>query len=267
VAAEQVVEQVAETLEDAADVTRHIDTRLVRYFLGGVGVGAAIGFFVGYRYNREKIKAEAFQESEEEIERIRKHYQDKMTAKENETAKEELTTLVVEEGYARIEDEPQPISDLRDLSSPEEHPLADRPLPAPVPVTPARRVFRSTDTEKDKNDGWNFARELQLRSSDRPHIIHQDEFTHNETEFAQVTYTYYAEDDVLVDESEEVITDREALIGVGTLNRFGHGTDDFNILYVRHPVLELEIEICRSSGSYEVEVLGLEREPGNGVTT
>ena len=261
-AAEQVVEQVAETLDDAAEVTRHIDARLVKYFLGGIGVGATIGFFVGYRYNREKIKAEAFQESEEEIERIRKHYQDKMTALDNNQAKEELTTLVVAEGYTRIE-EPQPISDLRDLSSPEEHPLAERPLPPPVPITPKERIFRSTEAEKDKNDGWNFARELQLRSGDRPHIIHQDEFTHNETEFGQVTYTYYAEDDVLVDEHEDIVMDRDSIVGAGSLNRFGHGTDDFNILYVRNPVLELEVEICRSTDSYEVEVLGLERESQN----
>jgi hypothetical protein len=264
VAAEQVAEQVAEHLEEAAEVTRNIDGRLVRYFLGGVGFGAAVGFFIGYRFNREKIKAEAFKKSEEEISLMREHYHQKMMARDNDNAKKELTTLVVEEGYARIE-EPQPIGDLTDLSSPEAHPLAERPLPPPVPVDPAKPVFRSTATEKDKNDGWNFPRELQLRSGDRPHIIHQDEFTHNETEFSQVTYTYYAEDDVLADESEEIVTDRDAIIGAGVLNRFGHGTDDFNILYVRNPVLELEIEICCSPGSYEVEVLGLEREPDNGT--
>lgn len=255
-ATEQVVEQVADNLEGAAEVARRIDPRLVSYFLGGVGVGAAIGFFVGYRYNREKIKAEAFKESEAEIESIREHYRQKATADANVTEKESLSAIVVREGY--VEEEDAARQGMLDLEA-----LRQRPLKPSVPVDPAKRIFRSTETEKDKMDNWNFAREMATRTGDRPYIIHQDEFAQNDTEFSQVTYTYYVEDDVLVDESEEIITDRDALVGRGSLNRFGHGTDDFNILYVRNPVLEMEIEICRSPGSYEVEVLGLERGPSN----
>lgn len=267
-ATEQVVEQVAESFEDVAEATRHIDARLVKYFLGGVGVGAAVGFFIGYRFNREKIKAEAFKDSEEEIARIREHYHRKDVARENESEKADLVALTVEKGYSYVENDVEGPPGIADLEALRDRPVEpERPLPPPVPVDPARRVFRSTSTEKDKHDGWNFPREMASRTPDRPHIIHQDEFANNETEYAQVTYTYYAEDDVLVDENEDIINDRDALVGAGSLNRFGHGTDDFNILYVRNPVLELDIEICRSPGSYEVEVLGLEREPTNGPST
>jgi hypothetical protein len=261
VAAEQVAEQVAEHLEDVAEVTRSINMGSVRYFLGGVGLGAAIGFFVGYRFNREKIKAEAFKESEEEIEIIREHYRQKEIARENDTAKEELTQVVIREGYT---EEPTPIVDLAALRGRGEEVEQERPLPAPVPITPVQKIYRSTDTEKDKMDGWNFPSELAKRTPEFPYIIHQDEFTHNETEFAQVSYTYYVDDDVLVDESEEILSDREAIIGRNVLTRFGHGTDDYNILYIRNPVLELEIEICRDTGNYQENVLGLEREPNNG---
>lgn len=253
-AAEQVTEQVAEHLEEVAEVTRRIDPRLVKYFLGGLGVGAAIGFFIGYRFNHEKIKAEAFRESEAEIESIRKHYQSKIKARENENEKAELLEIVVEEEYTVDEVEPpRGIQSFEDLSR--------RPLPPPVPVNPAKRVFRSTSTEKDKMDGWNFPKELAQRSSDQPFIIHQDEFHHNEAEYTQVSYEYYEEDDVLIDEDKSVILNRDQLVVRNFAERFGHGTDDFNILFVRNPVLELDIEICRSPGSYEVEVLGLEREP------
>lgn len=260
-AAEQVAEQVAEHLEDVAEVTRHIDYRLVRYFLGGAGVGAAIGFFVGYRFNREKIKAEAFKESEQEITELREYYHNKLLAADNRNEKAEMREIVIEEGYS---DEPTPIVDLTSLRTAEEKIEEDRPLPAPVPMAPQQKIFRSTDTEKDKMDGWNFPHELAKRTSEFPHIIHQDEFTNNESEFAQVTYTYYVGDDVLTDERDEILSDRDALVGRNVLTRFGHGTDDYNILYVRNPVLELEIEICRDTGSYEEKVLGLEREPGNG---
>lgn len=247
-ATEQVAEQVAEHLEEVAEVTRHIDPRVVRYFLGGVGVGVVVGFFIGYRYNREKIKAEAFKQSEEEIASIRDLYQQKATAAENAAEKADLVGIVVEEGYAD--------RSMIDLDALRER--SERLANPPVPVQPAKRIFRSTEHEKDKWTGWNWPSEMSKRSSDRPYIIHQDEFAKNETEFVQTTYVYYAEDNVLVDEDEAILTNAEELVGKNFSRRFGHGTDDFNILYVRNPVLQLEMEICRSPGSYEVEVLGLE---------
>lgn len=254
-AAEQVTEQVAEHLEDMANVTRHIDATAVRYFLGGVAFGAALGFFIGYRFNREKIKADAFKESEAEIEEIRNHYQQRMKATENAAEKADLAQIVVKEGYT-----PGP-AEGPDVILQTDYDRSQRPLKPMVPVNPAKPIFRSVDAEKDKMDGWNFPKELSQRTADRPYIIHQDEFAQNETEFSQVTYTYYAGDDVLLGEDDDIILDRDEVVGLGMLNRFGHGTDDFNILYVCNPVLEVEIEICRSPGSYEVEVLGL--EPGS----
>jgi hypothetical protein len=258
VAAELVAEQVADHIEDVAEVTRHINATSVRYFLGGVCFGAALGFYIGYRYNREKIKAEAFKESEEEIENIREHYQQKVKAYENSAGKADLSEIVVREGYT-----PGPAEGPDVILQGVDYDRSQRPLKPMVPVDPAKRVFRSTNASKDKMDGWNFPKELSHRSHEHPYIIHQDEFAQNETEYAQVTYTYYAEDDVLLDEAEEIILDRDDIVGSGVLNRFGHGTDDFNILYVCNPVLELEIEICRTSGSYEVEVLGLEHGSSN----
>lgn len=255
-AAEQVAEQVADHLEEAAQVTRQIDSRAVGFFFSGVAVGVFAGFIVGYRFNREKIKAEAFKKSEEEVQKIRDHYQQKVVAA---SPKPSVSQVVAERGYALPED------------------LPERPLPPPVPITEEelrerslhirtedvlKRVFRTELSSKDKNDGWSFPKELARRTPDEPHIIHQDEFANNDSEYQQTTYIYYVEDDVLVDEDETVINNRENLIGHNVLTRFGHGTDDYNILYIRNPLLELEIEICRSPGSYEEEVLGLEREDG-----
>src|SRR3954466_9546299 len=143
--------------------------RLVRYFLGGTSAGVALGFYIGYRYNRAKIRAEAFEESEAEIQSIREHYRQKETAKENAEGKEELAGLVVRERYASEEEaEVEQTGDVIDLST--------RPLRPPVPLDPAKRIFRSTEASKDKMDGWNFPSEMTKRTSDRPYIIHQDEF-------------------------------------------------------------------------------------------
>lgn len=241
--AEKVVEEVAQNLEEAAEATRRINPSSVGYFFVGLGVGVGLGFYFGYRYNKEKIKAEAFRESEAELDKMRVYYQQREEGvKIIPAAKPSAEEIVEERGY--VTEEPE---------------VEERPLPAPVPVTEPRAVpVRTEEEEKDKNDGWSYPAEMAKRSPDRPYIIHQDEFAGNETDYTQVTYTYYAQDQILTDEHDDVLNNVEELVGERNLTKFGHGTDDFNVLYVRNSKLELEFEICQLNKSYEQEVMGLE---------
>lgn len=259
----EVVEEVAVNLEEAAVAVRRIDAKAVGFLLLGVGIGCGIGFFIGYRYNREKLRAEAFKQSEEEVEKIREIYREGRLV---ETSKPPVEDIVVERGYSvpgDIELTPE---------------MQPRPLPPPVPLheAPPRveeeveivppRVVRTEAAEKEKNEGWSYPYELSRRRPNVPFIIHQDEFFGDESNYPHVTYTYYAGDNVLADEDESVLHNRENLIGPEEhLERFGHGTDDFNVLYVRNTHLEMEIEIVRDSGSYEQEVQGLEDETADGI--
>ena len=249
-AAEAIIEEVAENLEEAAELTRKIDTRGIGFFLGGVGVGVALGFFFGYRFNREKIKAEAFAQSESEVEMLRDVYKAREIAREQKPALEEV---VEEMGYS--------------LRVPEQ---SERPLPAPVPITtyPDARDTSNVENERPSvpppvdpdpapRPDWIYAKELEARSSEYPYIIHEDEYRESELDYAQVSYTYYAADDVLVGEDDRPITHPDLTVGQNNL-RFGHGSEDPNIVFVRNDRLELEMEICRSPGSYEQEILGLE---------
>jgi hypothetical protein len=247
---ETVIEEVAENFEEAAEVTRMIDARAVRYFIGGVVVGAALGFYFGYRFNREKIRAEAFKESEEELEKIREVYQQRVTANQPKPSVEDL---VEERGYS--------------VQVTEEE-VVERPLKPPVPISgqpfaPSKDPKRTADGEKDKHEGWSYPYEMAKRDITRPFIIHQDEFFTKETGYQQVTYSYYAGDGVLADEADTVISNPDNLIGIENLNHWGHGADDFNVLYIRNSQLELEFEICRTPKSYEEEVLGLEHDETN----
>jgi hypothetical protein len=259
-ATEQVAEQVAEGLEEAAKATRQVDARAVGFFMAGTVFGIAVGLYFGYRFNREHIKAELFKESEEEIARIRETYQAKLVALENQE-KAPVEDIVKERGYTSYS------------TKVTEQELPERPLSAPVPIEERRaplpieveeptpvRTFRTTLSEKDKHDGWNYPKELAQRRADQPYIIHQDEFATNESGYPQVTYVYYAGDNILAGEDERVITNPVDLIGPGMFSRFGHGTDDYNMLYIRNPELQMEFELCRSPGSYEEEVLGLAAE-------
>jgi hypothetical protein len=225
-AIDTVVEEVADNLEEMAEATRRINTNSVGFFVGGVVVGAAIGFYFGYRFNKEKIKAEAFQQSEEEVAKIREEYQRKTVAAQPKPSVEEV---LEERGY-------------------------DRPLPAPVPVYEPPRI---TVLDKDKDQGWNYEEELKSRFANEPYVIHQDEFSAHESGYSQVTYTYYAADDVLVDEENgHPLPHADIVVGVNNL-KFGHGTDDDDVVFVRNDKLNLEMEICRVHQSYEEEVLGI----------
>lgn len=266
---EQITEEVAEHLEEAAVVTRRINPRGVGFFLGGAAVGLAIGFVIGYRWNKEKIRAEAFAESEEEVERIRQQYREQLDSVKVTPAKKPLEEVVEERGYSVVEiDE-------------------ERPLKAPVPgvKSPVHIVERQDGSlgasreesgaeemsfepspmpvEKTKDDGWNFAEEVAKRSEEHPYIIHQDEFAENQKEYNQVTYTYYALDQILTDESEDKVDDQDGVVGVHNLHNFGHGADDYDVVFVRNDRLRLEFEICLTDQSYEEEVLGIHDDKPN----
>ena len=88
-----------------------------------------------------------------------------------------------------------------------------------------------------------------------PYIVDKDEFFTNEPEYQQVTLTYYEGDDILADERDRPQDDK-SIVGENNLERFGVGSGDPNIVYVRNEVLELDFEICHSDGKYTELVLG-----------
>lgn len=255
-ATEQVVEQVAEGLEEAAEVTRKLNVDFVGGFSAGLAVGFGIGLFFGYRWNKEKLRAEAYKQADEradeEIEQIRESLKVRYeTAKAAVPPKPSAEQVVEERGYST----PPP----QGVLAPE------RPTKPPIPVQPEQTVpydpperhnlFAGTDKHQD--DGWDYATERARRSGKTPYILHQDEFNANETGYHQVTYTFYAGDFILVDENNDVVTKPDLIVGQENLRKWGHGSDDFNTVFIRNPKIEMEFEICRSPKSYAEDVLGL----------
>lgn len=269
---EQVAEQVAEELEQAAVVTRRIDGRVIGSFWIGVGVGVTIGFYIGYRYSKKKLRAEIFEEAEKEITEVREQYRRKIVAAEAQD-KPSVKDVIKEKGYDTTEE-----SDLRieyaHLDDPTETRPTRPPVPVqepprgpfppreiPTPIDPNARVFRTDSAQKDKDDDWDWETEIAQRSPLFPFILHQDEFTLNESGYSQVSYVYYSIDDVLVDEDDPttILNNRENLIGAEALDRFGHGSDDYNLVHVRNSELQMEFVINRVKESWDEEVLGLDR--------
>jgi len=266
-ATEQVVEKAAETvaesLEEAAFVTRRINPRDISLVAGGLGLGLVIGFVIGWRLNRAKIYAEAYRQSEEEVEKIREMYREATAIKLED--KPALEAVIQERGYATTEgvlpaDELEPTND----SSGE----VEVRLRAPVPIPPTLTVGDQPEiptirleTGKSKDLHWDAEEELASRTPDRPYIIHEDEFSANETDYRQETLTWYAEDGVLTDENEDKIEAPDDIVGLDNLNKFGHGSGDYNVLFVRNDAKNMEYEISRMHTSYAEEVLGITNEP------
>ena len=255
--AEEVVNEVATNFEEAAEITRKINAAGLSYFAVGLGVGAAVGFYFGFKFNREKIRAEVFKEAEAEVDMLRAVYLEKMRELEEgvrgsvPTEKPPVEEVVERLGYAT------PV------------PERERPLPPPVPIHDV--AVDSLDdlpenpvpTSKSMNAGWNYEQELLGRTPEAPYIIHQNEYNHSNMQYTKVQYNFYAEDGFLVDPTQE----RPVLIGpidtlVGEDNfKFGHGSDDSEVVYVRNDARELDMMICRLNRSYEEDELGLDRSP------
>lgn len=106
------------------------------------------------------------------------------------------------------------------------------------------------------DDSENAALDPTMRSADYPYVVTQKEHLENEREYTQITLTYFEEDDVLVDEGETPIEKTDETVGDANLTRFGLGSNDNNVVYVRNERLEVDFEIVRNKGSFAKEVLG-----------
>lgn len=107
---------------------------------------------------------------------------------------------------------------------------------------------------------WDMELELSTRNGREPYVIHFDEFDeHDGTDggFVQKTLTYYEGDDIMTDEHDTPIYQYHTVTGV---LKFGHGSKDPNVVYIRNEELELEVEVLYMPGRFEVEVLGLDDE-------
>ena len=101
---------------------------------------------------------------------------------------------------------------------------------------------------------------IDREDPEHPHVITYEEFAHDHSEYEKLTLAYFEEDDVLAD-SDGMIDDTEYIVGSVALRRFGVGSHDPNIVYVRNPKIEVDFEIVKSNKSYVETILGVPPEP------
>ncbi|HMS83595.1 MAG TPA: hypothetical protein PKD12_08095 [Nitrospira sp.] len=234
---EEAVEVVAELADEVseqaavfAEAARNMTAVKLQFAGLGIVVGAVTGAFVAFRLAYRKAEAEFIEEVEgqvaEAVKEMQSHFAAKERALENRE-KPDLADVVQELGYSPTPEEAEVVN------------AFDKDEPQPEPA-----------------DTWNYEQEVASRGAVYPYVIHHDEYVINEDEHEQVTLTYYSGDDVLADERDQVMPDREAVVGLENLEKFGHGSEDPNVVYVCNPRLEVDYEVVRSEGKFATEVHG-----------
>lgn len=283
--AEKAAEATAEVVEESIDgvvetleVIRTNPKMVALALFGGIGLGAGVGYFVA------KKKLESFYEdrASQEIAEAKAFYanlnkvdengavltpQQVLSQRHGEEAVDALRTYQGEgEAIEGAKDEQGgPWDDEMDaaqLAKIEAQLIEQRAEPDRV-VVKEEVVEETVNVFNDPH--FDLAEEKKSRTKTRPYVITHDEYFNAEKDYDQISYTYYESDDTLVDEKDNPVTEIDKLISDEALARFGHGSKDKNVVYVRNDKMASDFEIVRSNGSYLVEVLGLppEDEPNS----
>ncbi len=136
----------------------------------------------------------------------------------------------------------------------------DEPVEIVADATPVRDEEPQSVNIFTNEDDWNWDVEDALRSmmaDNVPFVIHQEEFIESESGFRQGTLTFYAGDEVVADELDTPIYNWKTLLGE---LKWGHGSRDSNVVYIRNPAVKMEWEVLLSTGHFAIEAMGLEAE-------
>lgn len=292
-AASNTAEVISETL-DAVDETLEAIERIPSMNLNGttkkqqviifvtVGlVSVAAGAVAAHFLTKRGMQTKYEKIVEDEVDKARVHYSklnkvdpesgeelDPIRLAEKHATVEGAEAIIVQEGYSKdpggVEaKETDPVRAARQNAetleslrkSSEDFPEDE--APSEPTVVESHNVFRDA---RSANSVFDYGEEIPHRTADKPYIISQDEFDENEHEFENVAFSYFEEDDVLVNEREQIINDHDALVGNDALLNFGKGAKDRNTVHVRNERLGLDMEIVKSNGSYVREVMGVDTE-------
>jgi len=116
--------------------------------------------------------------------------------------------------------------------------------------------------DADNKDDFDIEEEMRSRTPEHPYVINEMEFLQAEPEFSQTSITYYEGDGTLADERDQEIPFVEPVVGQENLQRFGHGSGDSRVVYIRNERLSSDFEVVKSDGKYAHEVLGLKHSGG-----
>jgi len=259
--AEKALDHAEHAVERVVTVTRHNPWIIAGAFL----VGAGLGGFIAYKIAEKRLAAKFDAELSEQI-AAAKAYRSRVAKEgEFETPEGAVSALVpdeVQEAVRSYQGRPS----ARQPQVPYDKPEKVDPRP-PVNIVAENVEVTENVTVVAKGDprDWDYNAEVADRelNPEIPYTISFEEFNENNVGHEQTTMTYYAQDRTLADSQDGIVDNINHVIGDDNLRRFGHGSHDPNVVYVRNEKIDMDFEITRSNGSYQSEVLNIDPEPAS----
>lgn len=250
------VENALDTVSDTLDVVESQVERVVTVtknnpwmIVGAFALGAGIAGFFAYKWAEKKVTLHYEELITEEIEQARTFYSRLNKEGSFETPEAAVAALAPEKAadalisYSGTQKVPYNKPGEIVVTTPVEDPRPD-----------VRNVFADRGDPRD----WDYVAEQRYREENPgvPYVISSEEFEENPDHHEQITLTYFAGDEILADETDKVVEDIDQTVNVSSLSRFGEGSQDNKVVYVRNERISADFEILLSEGAYSVEVLG-----------
>lgn len=122
---------------------------------------------------------------------------------------------------------------------------------------------REIDTHKRN---YNLVRDPQLdddqpsveeTQSETPYVLTEEQFSEENLHYDKVSLTYYAADNSLCDENEDLMDDIEGIVGAINLDMKNVAVEHPDIIYIRNDRLSIDYEITINLGGYRALVMGI----------
>lgn len=230
------------------------------------------GMAAGYTIAQKKLKAQYEEAMAKEIEETKTYYSRLHKtgdfADPIEVLKQYAGDIIEDSEYAPTSDDNIFTKDMED-TEPDEIVEVEVEVTEEVTIShideeaePQENVVKNVFAGREPviADDWDYMSEIAERDENFPYIIHHDEYFGNETDYEQTSLTYFAGDDVLLDDRDEVIPDPDETVGESNLDKFGKGSKDNNIVYIRNDKMEMDFEVVRHEGNYVKNVLGFDQD-------
>lgn len=248
-------------MTDIIDKVEMID-QLRKLSKDPVAVGVSVGitaFCMGAMAGISWVRRNELRTTRQDAQHWRRRYMDVR----QELARVRLGREAVEQEFNK----PLVVSEQTLLRKEVRERIAQDPERTTKAIEMAQELHPSIETEADAEvvrqrvlgslgyrDDWDYEVETEVRKNiDGPYVIHAEEYEDNEGGFPQEVLTWYEGDRILATEAGEPIHNDQEVVGD---LRFGHGSGDPNVCYVRNPDRCMEYEVLRHSGFYAVEVMG-----------
>lgn len=269
-AAETTAEVVEETIDgvvDVVEVVRNNPVTLVLVGVAGLAAGGAGGYFIA----RKLLRKYYSDLSEVEIAEAKEFYANLYKTSADGAVLTPQEVLSQRHGAAVAADALRTYQGRQATESILEKDEMEVALDEQDEAAVIRLEERARSEHKEYTEepsetrnvfldpSFDYEEEVKLRSKEKPYIITHDEYFAAEKDYETQSLTYFEEDDTLVNENDNPVDDLD-VIGEDHLARFGHGSKDRNVVYVRNDKLEMDFEIVLAKGSY-LEALGLGPEP------